>query len=157
MGQEQEEHEEKTEEQQHKLQLAKELARQSLAFGVFLNLQATWAASLSLPWGLAAAGAAATRTYVDAGDIKGAVDTAGQRLVVHPFIYSAFPSSRLPPSDDCSGTARATVLMVKLGFVDLVRDIVAKLAQQDRSDVVSQARLVQLVGSQPPEPALVPA
>ena len=31
-----------------------------------------------------------------------------------------------------------TVLLVKLGFLDLVRDIVAKLAQQDRSDVVSQ-------------------
>ena len=47
-------------------------------------------------------------------------------------------NSEKPPS--YAGAARLTVLMVKLGFLDLVRDIVAKLAQQDRSDVVSKVR-----------------
>ena len=70
---EQKEAEQKKEEMEGKLQLAKELAKQTAAFGVYLNLQATWAASLALPWGLAAAGAAATRTIVDAGDVKGNV------------------------------------------------------------------------------------
>ncbi len=32
--------------------------------------------------------------------------------------------------------------MVKLGLVNLVRDIVANLSQQDRSDVVSQVTLL---------------
>ena len=37
-----------------------------------------------------------------------------------------------------TGTARATALMVKLGLLNLVRDIVANLSKQDRADVVSQ-------------------
>ncbi len=57
--------------QETKVDLALELAKQTYRFGPVLNLQATWAASLALPWGLAAAGAAATRTFVDAGDVKG--------------------------------------------------------------------------------------
>ena len=69
--QQQEEAEEKKEEVETKLQLTKELAQQTAAFGIYLNLQVTWAAARSLPWGLAAAGAAATRTIVDAGDVKG--------------------------------------------------------------------------------------
>ena len=98
MCQEREEQEQQQEEQQHKLQLAKELAQQSIAFGMFLNLQATWAASLALPWGLAAAGAAATRTYVDAGDVKGAVcavkDNASQQ---QPLVCAGFLSdSNIP-------------------------------------------------------------
>ena len=79
MPKEQEEQQKRKEEVEGKLQLAKELAQQSAAFGVYLNLQATWAASLALPWGLAAAGAAATRTFVDAGDVKGVL-----RLDAHP-------------------------------------------------------------------------
>ena len=59
--------------QETKADLALELAKQTYRFGPMLNLQATWAASLALPWGLAAAGAAATRTFVDAGDVKGAL------------------------------------------------------------------------------------
>ena len=41
-----------------------------------------------------------------------------------------------------AGTAKATALMVKLGLLNLVRDIVANLSQQDRSDVVSQVILL---------------
>lgn len=59
------------EERQGKLELAKELARQTYDLGIALNLRVTWEASLALPWGLAAAGAAATKTLVDAGDVKG--------------------------------------------------------------------------------------
>ena len=55
-----------------KLRLARELAEQTYDFGLLLNFKATWQASLALPWGLSAAGAAATRTFVDAGDPEGA-------------------------------------------------------------------------------------
>ena len=34
-----------------------------------------------------------------------------------------------------------TALMVKLGWLDLVRDIVATLSRQERADVVSQVGL----------------
>ena len=37
-----------------------------------------------------------------------------------------------------AGAAKATALLVKLGFLNLVRDIVVKLSQHDRADVVSQ-------------------
>lgn len=60
-----------TEKQETRASLALELAKQTVSFGVVLNLQATWAASLALPWGLGAAGASATRTFVDAGDVQG--------------------------------------------------------------------------------------
>ncbi|CAL8463565.1 g3099 [Coccomyxa elongata] len=98
--------------QETKVDLALELAKQTYRFGPVLNLQATWAASLALPWGLAAAGAAATRTFVDAGDVK--------------------------------GTARSTALMVKIGMLNLVRDIVANLSQQGRADVVAQVTMALL-------------
>lgn len=41
-------------------------------------------------------------------------------------------------------TAKATALMVKLGLLNLVRDIVAKLSQQGRADVVSQVNQLYL-------------
>jgi len=37
-----------------------------------------------------------------------------------------------------AGTAKATSLMVKIGMLNLVRDIVASLSQQGRADVVAQ-------------------
>lgn len=60
-----------TAEPEGKPALALELAKQAAKFGPVLNLQVTWAAALALPWGLAAAGAAATKTLVDAGDVPG--------------------------------------------------------------------------------------
>ena len=63
---------EQVQEAKGKLRLARELAEQTYDFGLWLNIQATWQASLALPWGLSAAGAAATRTFVDAGDAIGA-------------------------------------------------------------------------------------
>jgi hypothetical protein len=64
--------EEKADEVQGKLVLARELAKQTYNFGLYLNLLATWHGCLALPWGLAAAGAAMTRTFVDGNDVKGA-------------------------------------------------------------------------------------
>ena len=63
---------EQAQEVKGKLRLARELAEQTYEFGLWLNLKATWQASLALPWGLSAAGAAATRTFIDAGDAEGA-------------------------------------------------------------------------------------
>jgi hypothetical protein len=70
MGQE-EPSQQQQQQRQSKVEVALELAKQTVNFGVYLNLKATWEASLALPWGLAAAGAAATRTFVDAGDVQG--------------------------------------------------------------------------------------
>lgn len=67
-----EEMDHKTEEMKGKLSLAGDLAKQTYHFGLYLNILATWHGSLALPWGLAAAGAAMTRTFVDGGDVKGA-------------------------------------------------------------------------------------
>lgn len=100
------------EQQETKASLAVELAKQTVAFGALLNLQASWAASLALPWGLAAAGAAATRTFVDGGDVQ--------------------------------GTAKSTALMVKIGMLNLVRDIVANLSHQGRADVVAKVTMALL-------------
>ena len=47
-----------------------------------------------------------------------------------------------------AGTAKATALMVKLGLLGLVRDIVAKLSQQGRADVVSQVNQASLLVDQ---------
>lgn len=66
-----EEADEKKEEFEGKLKLLGELAKQTYDFGLWLNILATWYSSLALPWGLAAAGAAATRTFVDGNDPKG--------------------------------------------------------------------------------------
>ena len=44
-----------------------------------------------------------------------------------------------------AGAAKATALMVKLGLLGLVRDIVAKLSQQGRADVVSQVNQASLL------------
>ena len=63
--------EEKKEEVKGKVSLVVDLAKQSYDFGLYLTFLATWNATLELPWGLARAGAAATRTIVDAGDAKG--------------------------------------------------------------------------------------
>ncbi len=40
-----------------------------------------------------------------------------------------------------AGTARSTALMVKIGMLNLVRDIVANLSQQGRAIVVAQVLL----------------
>lgn len=70
---------EQVQEAKGKLRLARELAEQTYEFGLWLNFKVTWQASLALPWGISAAGAAATRTLVDAGDAPGAVTL--QRLM----------------------------------------------------------------------------
>ncbi len=62
---------EKADELQGKLELTKQLAKQTYNFGLYVNLLAAWHGCLALPWGLAAAGAAATQTFVDANDVKG--------------------------------------------------------------------------------------
>ena len=67
--------EEKKEEVKGKASLVVDLAKQSYDFGLYLTFLATWHAALELPWGLARAGAAATRTIVDAGDAKGTTHT----------------------------------------------------------------------------------
>ena len=58
------------------MSLLGDLAKQTYDFGLYLNLMAMWRGSFALPWGLAAAGAAMTRTFVDAGDAKGDAHTA---------------------------------------------------------------------------------
>ena len=67
---------EKTKEEvKGKMSLVVDLAKQSYDFGLYLSFLALWHATLELPLGLARAGAAATRTLVDAGDAKGTVFT----------------------------------------------------------------------------------
>ena len=65
--------EETKEEVKGKMSLVVDLAKQSYDFGLYLSFLALWHATLELPLGLARAGAAATRTLVDAGDAKGTV------------------------------------------------------------------------------------
>ena len=150
-----EEMDQKTEEMKGKLSLAGDLAKQTYHFGLYLNILATWHGSLALPWGLAAAGAAMTRTFVDSGDVKGAIPCDKGTSVMflglrrHLPRVRSFNRSRTsePTRLHIAGTAKATALMVKLGLLNLVRDIVANLSQQDRSDVVSQVILLLLLHS----------
>ena len=68
------------EEAEHKWPLVKQLSLQAYNFGLFLNLKATYASALALPWGVGAAGAAATKTFVDAGDDEGRSPTVLMHL-----------------------------------------------------------------------------
>lgn len=70
--------EETKEEVKGKLSLVVDLAKQSYNFGLYLTCLSLWNATFELPFGLARAGAAATRTIVDAGDSKGTSDTYSQ-------------------------------------------------------------------------------
>lgn len=80
-----------------KANLALELAKQTVRFGAVLNLQATWAASLALPWGLGAAGAAATRTFVDAGDVQGESVMTSTTVASCQELPCASPGGNLQP------------------------------------------------------------
>ena len=66
---------EQTEEVKGVMSLLGDLAKQTYDFGLYLNLLAMWRGCFALPWGLTAAGAAMTRTFVDAGDAKGDAHT----------------------------------------------------------------------------------
>ncbi len=133
------------------MSLVVDLAKQSYDFGLYLTCLSLWNATFELPFGLARAGAAATRTIVDAGDSKGTrkyiltnvcmafVLENCRRLCRRHFgvirkCLTIIKAWRV----HTAGAAKATAAMVKLGLLNLVRDIVVVLSQHDRSDVVSQ-------------------
>ena len=145
--------EEKKEEVKGKLSLVVDLAKQSYNFGLYLTCLSLWNATFELPFGLARAGAAATRTIVDAGDTKGTIHIHTHQCVhgicshygwfchCHMGAVRACPAIIEIWQVHTAGAAKATAAMVKLGLLNLVRDIVVALSQHNRSDVVSQVTL----------------
>ena len=75
--------EERKEEVKGKMSLVVDLAKQSYDFGLYLTCLSLWNATFELPFGLARAGAAATRTIVDAGDSKGTRNTYSPMCAWH--------------------------------------------------------------------------
>lgn len=61
--------------------------------------------------------------------------------MLFPCVWHCFTQNAAPMltwAVRASATAHMTALMVKLGWLNLVRDIVATLSRQERADVVSR-------------------